>query len=310
VLSTYHAATISALQQDVALVNNSTGPNTIFLAPGNYALASALKIQNPANLTIAAEPGKGGINLIGSAVDRVLEIDGGNVTLSGLSITGGGSVGFGGGILARNVSLTLQSTKIYDNVATQAGGGVYSSGGTLTVQNTSIANNRVGNGSQSLGGGIAAVNTPTSISSSSIGGNSVYAVNDQSGASVLAEGGGVFAQGSTLSISNSTLSGNSVSSVSTAGPAYSYGGGVASVGTTVNVAKGTLQYNSVSTFTVSTGALAGGAFSTTNGSLTIVNSTISKNMPGGWRSFAHSNATVKLRSVTFDGKRVPGSLTL
>src|SRR4051794_39763682 len=95
VLSTYHAASPSALEADIAQVNNTSGPNTIILAPGNYALAKELLVQNAGDLTIAADPGKGSVNLIGSAVDRVLEIDGGKVTLSGLNISGGGGVGQG-----------------------------------------------------------------------------------------------------------------------------------------------------------------------------------------------------------------------
>jgi hypothetical protein len=309
VLSTFHAASVAALEADIAAVSNTSAPNTILLAPGNYVLPKELLVQNADNLTIAADPGKGSVSLIGSAVDRVLEVSGGSVTLSGLNITGGGGVDQGGGILSRYASLTLRSTKVYDNVASQAGGGVYGIGGTLNVENSSIANNRAGNSTQVLGGGIAAVNTPTSISGSSIGGNSVYAVNDQSGTSILAAGGAVFAQNGALSISNSTLNGNTINAVSTAGQAYSYGGAVASVGSVVTVSKGTLQYNSVSTFTVNAGAIAGGAFSTTGGSLTVSDSTVSKNMPGGWRSFSHIAAPVTLRSVTFDGKKIAGTHT-
>src|SRR3974377_804055 len=111
VLSTLHAANVAQLQADIAQVNNTSGPNTILLAAGTYALPSELRIQNAGKLTAQAVPGKG-VNLVGSAVDRVLEIDGGNVTLTGLSISGGAGVDEGAGILSQNASVTLVNSKV------------------------------------------------------------------------------------------------------------------------------------------------------------------------------------------------------
>ncbi len=217
VLSTFRAANVAELQADIAKVNNTSGPNTIVLAAGTYSLPSELRVQNAGNLTIQAVPGKGAVNLVGSAVDRVLEIDGGNVTLSGLSISGGGGVGQGAGILAQNASLTLVNSKVFSNVANQAGGGIFALGGTLKVQNSSIMNNRASNSSLAFGGGIVSWGAATTISGSTVSENSVYAVDTatSSGGTVYGTGGGIYAQAGTLDISGSTLSGNLIYSVTT-----------------------------------------------------------------------------------------------
>ena len=92
VLSTFRASTVTELQADIAAVNNTSGPNTILLKPGVYLMTSALQIQNAGNLTIRPGSTRSTTSLVGSVVDRVLEIDGGSVTLSGLQIDGGGAV--------------------------------------------------------------------------------------------------------------------------------------------------------------------------------------------------------------------------
>ena len=92
VLSTLYASNVTQLQADIAAVNNTSGPNTIVLKPGVYLMTSKLQIQNAGNLTIRPASLRSTTSLIGSVVDRVLEIDGGSVTLSGLSISGGGAV--------------------------------------------------------------------------------------------------------------------------------------------------------------------------------------------------------------------------
>ena len=96
VLSTFHASNLAQLRADVAQVNNTSGPNTIILHSGSYLLQNKLVIQNAGNLTIESTPGKGAANLVGAVVDRVLEIDGGSVTLTGLTVSGGGAVEPGG----------------------------------------------------------------------------------------------------------------------------------------------------------------------------------------------------------------------
>ena len=142
VLSTLYAGNVTQLQADIAAVNNTSGPNTIVLKPGVYLMTSELRIQNAGGLTIKPSSTRSPTSLVGSVVDRVLEIDGGSVTLSGLSISGGGAVARGGGILAQNASLTLESTRVSDNMTSQSGAGIFAQGGTLTLQSSTVENNR------------------------------------------------------------------------------------------------------------------------------------------------------------------------
>ena len=208
VLSTFHANNTAQLAAAIASVNNSTGPNTILLKSGNYMLTKELKIQNAGNLTIKNAQAGGVVNITGSAVDRVLEIDGGNVTLQGLNISGGSGVDRGGGILAQNVALSLKSVRVFSNVVSEAGGGIFAAGGSLDLQNSTVMNNRVSNSVQAMGGGIVAWNTTTTVSSSMINENSVFAVDTTAqGGSVSGTGGGIYAQGGSLNINRSTLSG-------------------------------------------------------------------------------------------------------
>jgi hypothetical protein len=78
----------------------------------------------------------------------------------------------------------------------------------------------------------------------------------------------------------------------------------------VTIVKGTLTTNVVSTFALTTSAIQGGATWTNGGSLTIVNSTISKNSPVRWGSIGHQGAQVTLRNVVLEGKKFPGTKVL
>jgi hypothetical protein len=314
VLSTFHANNAAQLVADIAKVNNTTGPNTILLKSGPYVLSQSLKIQNAGDLTIKNATSGGTVNLAGSAVDRVLEIDGGNVTLQGLSVSGGANVARGGGILAQNTNLTLKSVRVFSNVVSQAGGGIFAEGGSLTIQSSSVTNNRASNGVEALGGGIVALNTATTITSSMINENSLYAVDQTTGGSVSATGGGIYAQGGTLNIRRSTVTGNTIYAVTAATTGSfgaSSGGAISTFQTPVTVSGSTFQYNALNTVSFGTFAIQGSVFSTGGGSLSVTNSSISKNTPAGWGAFFHTTGTpVTLTNTTIDTKKVFGTKTL
>ena len=89
--ATFHAANVAQLQADIAAVSNTSGPNTIDLAPGTYNLTGELQVQDASDLTIQGNPkDPGSITLVGGFPFRVFEIDGGRVTISGVTISGGG----------------------------------------------------------------------------------------------------------------------------------------------------------------------------------------------------------------------------
>ncbi|MGO9599474.1 MAG: hypothetical protein ACLP7Q_15910 [Isosphaeraceae bacterium] len=312
VLSTYRVSSAAQLQADVADLANSTGPNTIVLKTGVlYSLSQSLQIQNAGNLTIEAVPGKGNVTLTSNVVDRVLEIDGGNVTLNNLNIIGGGSVAQGAGILAQNAAVTLQNTKVVSNVATQAGGGIAIYGGSLVARSSSIDNNRASNPSSAYGGGIFAVNSAVTLTNTTVSENSVYSADTSAyGGAVSGSGGGIYTQGGTLTISHGTVSGDHVYGITTGMSASTSGGAITSVLTTARLSNTVLQYNGLNNVSNGTFAIEGGVFMTNGGSLTVVNGQLSKNSPGSWKSFSQTNgALVTIVNSTLDNTRIKGTYT-
>ena len=311
VLSTFQATTVTQLQADIKAVNNTSGPNTILLKPGVYLMTSALQIQNAGNLTIRPSSTRSTTSLVGSVVDRVLEIDGGSVTISGLSISGGGAVARGGGILAQNASLTLKTTKVSDNISSQSGAGIFTQGGSLTLQdNSTVTNNRSSSSTSAFGGGIFALDTNVTLTSSSVSENSLYAYDQQTMGAVKASGAGIFAEGGSLTVTGSTLSGNRIYAVTTGTNAAASGAAISTIQTPMTVSKSMFQYDALNS--VSYGGVAstqGSVFATNGGSLTLVNSTLGKNTPGGIRSFFHPGATVTITNLNLNGHKFSGTLS-
>ena len=123
---------------------------------------------------------------------------GGDLTLVGSVISGNdsnGSAGDGGGGIKQGTGfLTIDSSLIANNFATDSGGGIQSRfGGDVEISNSTIS----GNTSQTTGGGISqAASNPLRIENSTISGNVAYAY-----------GGGIYNQG-ILTITSSTITGN------------------------------------------------------------------------------------------------------
>lgn len=220
------------------------------------------------------------------------------VTLEGLVIRDGNTLGAGGGIynvgtltVANSVlsdnsagtgggifnwgTLTVTNGTLSANVSARHGGGIFNSsgGGTLTITNSTLS----GNSSGGLGGGIAISGTAAiadsilSANASASAGGGIY--ND--GALTIADsvlsgnssesfgGGGIYTRIGTLTVTNSTLSANSAD----------HGGGIMNVNSgTLTVTNSTLSANS-STY----GSVGGGGIYNENGTLTITNSTLSGN---------------------------------
>jgi hypothetical protein len=299
---------VTELQADIAKVNNTSGPNTIILKPGVYLMSSELQIQNAGNLTIRPSSKSSSTNLVGSVIDRVLEIDGGSVTLDYMTISGGGAVAQGGGILAKNAALTLKNMKVNSNISDQLGAGIYAQGGTLTLDNSTVANNRCSNGTAAYGGGIFAVDTNVAITSSSVSENSLYAYQQQGMGSVEASGAGIFAEGGSLSVTGSTLSGNTIYAVTTGVNSSSSGAAISTNQTPVTVSNSTFQYDVLNSVSYGVASTQGSVFATNGQSLTLINSTMSKNTPGGMRAFYYPGATVTIKNLNLDGHKISGTL--
>jgi large repetitive protein len=156
------------------------GPHTI-LTDGQITIGKDLTITGPGAEVLAVS---GIIN------SRLFEISSGaTVTISGLTITGGGATQ-GGGIYIDGGTLEISNSTLSGNSA-KGGGAIYNSDGRLTIAGSTVSGN-----SATLGGGIYNTGMLT-VSSSTLSGNSAGLF-----------GGGIFNNGGTLEISNSTLSSN------------------------------------------------------------------------------------------------------
>ena len=171
-----------------------------------------------------------------------------------------------------------------------------------------MTNNRSSSSTSAFGGGIAALDTNVTLTSSTVSENSLYAYDQQSMGAVEASGAGIFAEGGSLTVTGSTLSGNTVYAVTTGTNAATSGAAISTHQTPVTVSKSTFRYNELNTVSYGVASTQGSVFATNGGSLTLVNSTLGQSTPGGMRSFFHPGATVTIKNLNFDGHKFSGSL--
>ncbi|MCA9231795.1 MAG: hypothetical protein KDA57_14185 [Planctomycetales bacterium] len=233
-----------SLRQVVQLANANPGFDTIvfqdylFDGPGGAFIAlSAAEGGGPLLLTdesgieiIGPGPGKLTISAPGNnrifLVDDTNEDNFSNVTISGVTLTGGNPLGDdedgrGGAILNRE-RLTLTEVAIENSFAPKGGGAVFSEFGRLTIESSLIQGNSSGFGGGGIQNGLADQMenfASTTITNSTITGNSAFGIPD--GDTLTGYGGGVLNLAGTVTVEQSTVYGNT----STDG-----GGGVASQG--------------------------------------------------------------------------------
>ena len=183
---------------------NLTYPATISLSSG------ALTIQQ--NLTISG-PGSSNLAISGGFLNRLFSIASANVSISGLTLTGGadfpGASGTGGAIL-NSGTLNLANCTVsgsFVNASIPSGqdgtstGGAIANSGTMTLTNCLVTGNTAGGYGNGAGGAIYNSGTLT-ITGSTISGNAA-----EGGNGLPASGGGIYNVG-TLTITGSTISGN------------------------------------------------------------------------------------------------------
>jgi hypothetical protein len=172
---------------------------TISLSAGELAITDALTIVGPGGnlIVIDATASDDTPDLNDRQGNRIFNINDGDVlsaievSVSGVSLTGGDTEGNGGAIL--NVeSLTLSDVNISSNYATGNGGGVYNNTGSLTVGRSNFLSNIT----TADGGGIYSTGGNLTVDSSTFSGN------------IADNGGGLFSQNDIADIANSTFSGN------------------------------------------------------------------------------------------------------
>jgi CSLREA domain-containing protein len=162
-----------------------SGSDVVNVPPGTYNLNGSELA--PASAMTVAGTGPTASILDGTGAHRVLSVPTGTVSLSGLTIRNG-SAAQGAGIANSGV-LTVTSSTITGNTATDQGGGIFN-GGTLTVSNSTIA----GNTATNQGGGLFNGGTAT-FSFATVSGNGA------------GSGGGVFSSGtgSTTTLTGTVL---------------------------------------------------------------------------------------------------------
>ena len=224
--------------------------DTINIPTGTYTLILGTELTINTNLTLnGAGPGDTIIQAATSSADatsRVLNITGGTIAISGVTVQNGNTSDGGGGIYNTG-TLTLTNSTVSGNTPGLGGGGGILNRGTMTLTNSTISGNTIINSS---GGGILNSGTANlSLTNSSVSGNTAYAA------------GGIFNEsGSTLTLTNSAVSGNT---------AASFCGGIYN-----NVDALTLTDNTISGNTVRDASGFGGGIAN-GGTLTIANSTVS-----------------------------------
>lgn len=204
----------AALQEAAGLA----GADTVSVPSGTYALDAALG-ELVADSTVTVDGAGARTTILQAGANRRVLQATGNLTLRGVTITGGTPTGTsvlrGGGILVSAGDVTLERVTVRGNTAASetnaTGGGVAAAGGSLTILDSTISDNlaigRVGNssGGSGTGGGVY-VAAPTTIRRSTIANN----VAQNIGAGQFGSGGGL-ALAANATVDHVTLVGNTAS---------------------------------------------------------------------------------------------------
>ncbi len=303
-LSSYSAATVSALIADITAANTAGGANTINLtAPTtSYVLTAANNstdgptglpvIATNDNLTVVGNGDTIERSTAGRTVEfRLFDVAGGaSLPLQNLTLRGGSAPGVGvwgeGGAIYNQGALTLNAVTVQGNIAeglangvsapgsAGAGGGIYSNGALTLEGSTKVQNN------QALGG-------PGEFGSLEPGGNGF--------------GGGVYLAGGTATLTDVTLSSNTAQGgmggeVGASGwfdfPPGGNGGSGLGGGLYIAGGAVTLKSDSLSSNVARGGAAggswlgvagngSGGALQVSGGTVSVVSSTLSFNTAKG-----------------------------
>ncbi len=185
-----------------------------------------------------------------------------NVTISGLTVTGGNPAsGGGGGILVgQQATMKLQGVAVTGNAVaadTANGGGIYNEG-SLEVDDSEVSGNTALSSGAAIanrdafGGGILSTGPSLTVNNSSIDANTSTASQGSGCASnclAFADGAGIWAPSGSVSVLRSTIDGNTASATGGAGAgsgAFAQAGGIGGggSGTALTISRSTLSGNS------------------------------------------------------------------
>ena len=219
----------------------------------------------------------------------------GDLTLSGLTITGGVDSGFtfedGGGGLHFGSSglLTLTDSMVSGNFSDEMGGGIYSRSSATTLTNSTVSGNST-SGFGAEGGGIYLRDGSLTLMNSTVSNN--YTSRESS------NGGGIYVNSGSLTAFDSTVTGNY-----TAGD-DSTGGGISSLNSQVTL----VNSDATGNFTLGSEA-SGGAIYTRGGNLFLDGSSVSENSTAGDNASGGGLSTFSA-SLTLSNSTVADNSTL
>ena len=225
-----------------------------------------------------AGPGHDTLEIIAAPGQRVFAVNSSaDATISGLSVTGGDTESYGGGIAMDGGTLELNRVRVHNNIARinglsiHAGGGIQVNNGTLNVIDSTIDQNQAFSGA-----GVMSYNSVVTIEGSTIANNFTTGIAESSTANL---GGGIATAGEPtdqITIRNTTISGN------TAG----HGGGIAIRRGPAELVNVTITENEVD---VEGAGVAGGILALATSTFELHNSIVVGNRSS---SSAHANARI------------------
>ncbi|MDQ2630622.1 MAG: DUF11 domain-containing protein [Actinomycetota bacterium] len=206
--------------------------DTVAIPAGNYSVDNGELVASGAESLLIRGAGARQTVIDAHGASRVFNLETDEVTVEGVTITGGLAAegtgeelaGDGGGILAYEAEqLTLDSVNVSGNSAAKNGGGISAppegvNATAIAINDSTIAGNEVTGGLiEGLGGGIYILGDLTMT-------NSTVAGNSAESAAGMVMGGGILAaldptdvEPSKVSILNSTIAGNSVGATGSGG---------------------------------------------------------------------------------------------
>ena len=147
-----------SLREAVALANGSSGRDLITFANGLQGMITlnGTQLALTDNVDIIG-PGSGQLTISGNNQSRIFYsgITGKTITLEGLTLTNGHSIGSGGAVSFDYASGVLRDVVIINSSATTSGGGIYAGySSNLIIENCVVENNAA---TSSYGGGIQTI---------------------------------------------------------------------------------------------------------------------------------------------------------
>lgn len=219
------AEPVCSLRDAIAAASVSLDPEDRIEVPaGTYGLTTGEELELTGSGAVTIHGAGARATVIDAlAGARVLKLEGPDVTIEGVAITGGLAgpevtefAGDGGGILVvSSKSLTLNQVAVRGNSAILNGGGIAAppeSGVTtaVTIVGSTISGNKVSGGiAEGMGGGVYVLGDLT-VTNSTIAGNSVENPGLNMGGGIQAALDPADVDGSKAVLLNSTITGNSV----------------------------------------------------------------------------------------------------